>query len=276
MKVYQRTIPYDNDGDVFRLIPISDVHIGASTCNMAEFERVLKKYGKAKNTYLIDNGDACDCIVKKDPKRYRASSVHPMFRGSDSLLDDQIEWYCSMMEKYVEPGRLLGVASGNHHDDILKYHDTDPTKRIATRLKTDNLGYCYYYRLLFKREGKGYQELIVYGNHGWGEGGRTEGASVTKYCNHSRGIRGARVFLYGHDHQRWTKGVPYAEPILDKVHAVDTLVADCGTFKMTLSKDEIPDYGETRGYPLRPIGVVVIEITTPTDENPLFGLRGIV
>lgn len=276
MKVYQRTIPYDDDGEVFRLVPISDVHVGASTCNMDEFEKTLKKYGKSPNTLLIDNGDACDFIIRKDEKRYRESAIHPMFRGSNSLIDDQIDYYCSMIEKYVSKDNLLGVASGNHHDSILKYHETDPTRRICARLGTKNLGYCSYYRLLFKRASRGFKELIVYLNHGWGEGGRTEGASITKYCNHARGIRGARVFLYGHDHQRWTKQVPYAEPILDKVHAVDTLVADCGTFKMTLSKDEIPDYGEMRGYPLRAIGPVVIEITTPTDEMPMFGLRGIV
>jgi hypothetical protein len=276
MRVYQRTIEYEKDGEKFNLVPISDIHIGSSTCNMEAFEATLKKHGKARNTLLIDNGDACDCIIRKDDKRYDESVIHPVFRASTKLVDDQTDYYISLMNKYVEPRQFLGLASGNHHETIRKRCDTDPTERIARALHTENLGYCYYYRLLFKREGKGYQELIVYGNHGWGGGCRTEGASITKYCNHAKSIRAARVFLYAHDHEKWIKAVPYPEPILDKVHAIDTIVADCGTFKMTLSKEAIPDYGEQKGYPLRGIGNVIIEITTPTEEKPYFDLHGIV
>ena len=276
MKVYQRTIPYDHDGQVFRLAPISDVHVGSSTWNREHFEETIEKLGKAKNTIIIDGGDACDCIIRKDDKRYEESCIHPLFRGSTKLIDDQTDYYIALIQKYVEPSRFLGIASGNHHETIRKRCDTDPTERISRALHTENLGYCSYYRLLFKREGKGFQELYLYLNHGFGGAARTEGGSITKYCNHAKGIRAARIFLYGHDHEKWIKAVPYPEPILDKIHAIDTIVADCGTFKMTLSKEAIPDYGEQKGYPLRGIGNVVIEITTPTDEKPYFDLHGIV
>lgn len=276
MKVYTRTIPYDYDGQVFNLIPISDVHVGASTWNKEAFEKDIQRIGKMKNALVIDDGDACDFIIRKDEKRYNEAVIHPYFKDSTKLVDDQCDYYVSVMQKYIKPEQLLGIGSGNHHETIRERCDTDPTNTICRALHTENLGYCCYYRLLFKREGKGYQELIIYLNHGFGEGGRTEGASITKYCNHAKSIREARVFLYGHDHQLWTKPVPYPEPKLDKIHAINTIVADCGTYKMTLSKEAIPDYGEKRGYPLRAIGHVTIEITTPTDETPYFGLRGIV
>jgi hypothetical protein len=276
LKVYQRTIPYERDGEKFSLFPISDVHVGASTWNKEAFERDIKAIGKTKNALVLDDGDACDFIIRKDQKRYDESVIHSLFLGSKKLVDDQCDYYIDAIQKNIPAESLLGVASGNHHESIRQHCDTDPTDRIAKALHTSNLGYCSYYRLLFKREGKGHQELILYLNHGFGDGGRTEGASITKYCNHAKSIREARVFLYGHDHQLWTKPVPYPEPRLDQIHAINTIVADCGTYKMTLSKEAIPDYGEKRGYPLRAIGHITIEITTPTDESPFFGLRGIV
>jgi hypothetical protein len=276
VRVYTRTIPYQHDGQVFRLVPISDVHIGSATCNMEHFEDTLRKYGKQKDVLMVDLGDACDFVIHSDQKRFDPAAVHPYFHGSTALVDDQISCYVELMRKHVDLSKLLGITSGNHHETMRKHGGTDPTKKIAEALHTENLGYCSYYRLLFKREGKGFQELYLYLNHGFGGAARTEGGSITKYCNHAKSIRAARVYLYGHDHEKWIKAVPYPEPILDKIHAIDTIVADCGTFKMTLSKEAIPDYGEQKGYPLRGIGNVIIEITTPTDDKPYFDLHGVV
>ena len=274
MKVYQRTINYTKDGEKFRLIPYGDVHMGAENCDMEGYADMLKRHGKKPNTYFIDMGDGCDFILPKDSKRYRPSCVHPELRYLDDVIDQQIDWYCKPHEN-VADGRLLGVASGNHHDSVLMHHGTDPTQRIATRLGTENLGYCFFFRLLFKREGRGYEQLIIYGHHGWGGATRTEGGNLTKFSKGSSYIE-ADIHLFGHTHDKFCKRIIRVKPVLDKVKELPMIVANTGTFLRTLNKDAIPSYSEKAGYPPRDLGYVIIEITTPTADKPHFDLRGTV
>lgn len=276
MKVYQRTIDYQKDGEVFNLIAFGDVHLGAANCNVREFEKMLRKHGRAKNTYLIDLGDSCDCIIPKDIKRRRESEIDPRFHGVEDIIDAEADYYCDIVEKHIDTDKFLGLLSGNHHDSPVKYHGTDPTKRIAKRLRVSNLGYSCFYRLLFKREGKGYQEIVIKAHHGYGGACRTEGANMTKFAQDVAHYEGTSIFLYGHTHDKFAKPLIRVKPILDKVHEVPIIIANTGTFLMTLSTNETPSYSEACGYPPRDIGYVIIEITTPTDESPFFGLRGIV
>jgi len=273
MKVYSKTIPYEKDGEKFTLIGFGDVHYGSANCDKSLFIHTLRRHGKARNTYLIDMGDACDAIVPKDAKRYRPKGLDPELEFEEDVIDRQIEWYCEQHEKLVNPEKFLGIVSGNHHDIILEKHGTDPTKRIAYRLKTQNLGYCFFYRLLFKREGKGYQELVIYGHHGWGGGSRTEGGNITRFCKAANQIEGADICLYGHTHDKWAKPMVRVKPVGYKVKEVPKMVANTGTFLKTLSDSETPSYSERAGYPPRALGYVSIEITTPTEDRPYFDLR---
>lgn len=276
MKVHSITIPYKKEGTKFNLVAFGDAHVGAAQCHMDAFEDMLKTYGKAPNTYLVDVGDACDCVIPADKKRYRVEMVHPMFRGADDVVDKQIDWYVSMIQKHVEPGRFLGLISGNHMDDISKRCSTNPTKRISKLLSVPNLGYTCFYRLLFKRPGRAFEDLTIYIHHGWGGACRTEGANMTKYCGHTKTIDKAKVFLFGHNHECWTKTLVRIEPCNGKIHEVPMIVAECGTFLKTLSNSATPSYSEEEAYPPRGIGHVLIEITTPTETHPYFGLKGTV
>lgn len=279
MRVFSRTIPYTKPGEEFTLIPIGDVHTGAAACEKSRFVSLLKKHGRAKNTYLIGVGDYADCIVAKDHKRFRPSAIDPeMLAGNvaqEDWIDLEINWFCTQFEVYVDLDKLLGFGSGNHEDAILKYHSTDPTKRIAQRLKTEPLGYTWFYHLNFKREGRGYQRLTLYGHHGFGGGTRTEGGSMTRYCRHAERIH-ADICLYGHDHDCWIKPIVEVDSSKGKVGEVQKLVVDCGTFLKTFSDGDVPTYSEQAGYPPRNLGCPVIEITTPTDTDPYFRLRGTV
>ena len=278
MKVYSRTIPYKKPGETWTLVPVSDIHYGAAACEKGRFISTMKKYGRAKNTLLVFNGDMLDCIVAKDHKRFRPSSIDPdMLAGNtaqEDWIDLQVNWFCTQIEAYVAPENLLGVGSGNHEDAILKYHSTDPTKRIAQRLNTDCLGYTWFYHLNFKREGTGYQRLVLYGNHGFGGGTRTEGGSMTRDCRHAERIH-ADICLYGHDHDCWIKPIVEVDSSKGRVSEVQKLVVDCGTFMKTFSDGAVPTYSEQAGYPPRNLGCPVIEITTPTDTDG-FKLRGTV
>ena len=278
MRVYSRTIPYSKPGEKFWLVPFGCVHYGAAACEKTRFTQTLRHYGRKPNTMLIALGDMVDCIVAKDHKRFRPSCIDPdMLAGNvaqEDWIDQQVNWFCSQMESYVDPDNLLGIGRGNHEDAILKYHSTDPARRIAQRLDTGALGYTFFYHLNFKREGTGYQKLIVYGNHGFGGGTRTEGGSMTRYCRHAERMH-ADICLYAHDHDAWVKPIVEVDSSGGKVREVIKLVVDCGTFLKTFSDSDVPTYSEQAGYPPRNLGCPVIEITTPTDTDG-FKLKGTV
>ena len=278
MRVYSRTVPYTKPGEKFTLVPVSDIHYGAAACEKTRFISTLKRYGKKPNTLMIFNGDMLDCIVAKDHKRFRPEAIDPeMLMGEavrSNWIDVETRWFCEQVEKYVNPDILLGVGRGNHEDTILKYYGSDPADNIALRMNTPCLGYTWFYHLNFKRPGTGYQKLVLYGNHGFGGGTRTEGGSMTRYCRHAERIH-ADICLYGHDHDCWIKPIVEVDSSGGRVREVQKLVVDCGTFLKTFSDNDVPTYSEQAGYPPRNLGCPVIEITTPTNTDG-FRLKGTV
>ena len=279
MRVHSRTIPYQKPGEKFTLVPISDVHYGAAACEKGRFVSTLKRHGRAKNTLLVFVGDVIDCIVPGDKKRFRPETIDPELMVVDdkiksNWIDLEVRWFCEQIEKYVSPSNLLGIGRGNHEDEIAKRSGTDPLDNICYRLKTESLGYTWFYHLNFKMPGTGYQRLYVYGNHGFGGGGRTEGGSMTKYCRSSERIH-ADICLHGHDHDCWIKPIVEVDSSTGKVREVQKLIVDCGTFMKTFSDSDIPTYSEKAGYPPRNLGCPVIEITTPTGTDG-FRLKGTV
>jgi len=277
MKIYQHIIPYDKPGTEFKLIPYGDVHLGAAACERERFREMLRRHGKQKNTYLIDMGDACECIIPVDNKRFRPSSVHPaLLEGTvpaEDWIDTEINWYVEDLKKYIDTDKHLGIVAGNHHDTIAKRYGTDPTRRIAARLGIKNLGYCFYYRLIFKHTSGRTSSLLIYGHHGWGGGGRTDGGSITKYARDARNHTGTDICIYGHDHKKWVYPIIRTEPIGNKQKERRALVANTGTFLKTHGSTEAPTYSELAGYPPTDLGYVIFKITVLEDG---FDIRGMV
>ena len=134
MKVYQHIIDYEKPGTEFKLIPYGDVHLGAAACERERFRAMLKRHGRDPKAYLLDMGDACDCIVPGDHKRFRPATVHPeLLQGevpAENWIDTEISWYCEDVAKYSDTSRHLGIVSGNHHDAISKrYGSSRPVRR---------------------------------------------------------------------------------------------------------------------------------------------------
>lgn len=274
MQVHQRTIEYSKPGDIFTLVPHGDVHAGALAHEGGRYEYMLSKYGKQKNALMLDMGDACDCILSSDKKRFRPSAIHPgmLVRGRDgkvsaceNWIDLETQYIIDLHKKYVKPENMLGFASGNHMDDVLKHHNTDPTQTICDALGTTNLGYCFYYNIDFKRRGKAAQQLTIYGHHGFG-GGRSRGSSINRYTSDADTKYGADLCFYGHDHQLWMFPMDRVMSIKGIIHSERALVCDCGSFLKTHADSEIPTYSEKAGC--RPVALGHPTITVEITEKP--------
>lgn len=270
MIIKEREIEYQYPGQVINILAYGDIHNGARGCEKGRITSKWQKWGRKRNTYFIDMGDACDCIVSSDKKRFRPSCVEPNLLAGDTVredwIDQEINWYCNNVKKHINLSHHLGIVSGNHHDKILKYHNTDPTERIANRLGIPNLGYSFYYHLIFKlKDSKERHTVVVYGHHG--KGAITSfGGAVTKFCKDAS-LKDADLCLYGHTHQLWQMRIVRPIIVGKKLQERPITVVNTGGFLKSYLDSTMPSYPEEKMYHALPLGAPVIHITLPKEGS---------
>jgi hypothetical protein len=214
------------------------------------------------NAWLVGGGDHVDAIVPADLKRFQVSTVDTKYlalENPDEFLDAQAQDFCEIMRPYQ--GRILGLALGNHELAISKRYGFSIHRQICRDLDCDDLGYSYILLLKLTRAEQGRtRSVIIYGTHGWGGGGRTEGGSITKYA---RAVQyySADIFVSGHDHDSWTKKIARVGINQNgNIQSRDLILANTGSFMKTLSDGVTPSWAETKGLPPRNLGGVILEL----------------
>ena len=239
-------------GDIIKIKPIFDVHLGASVCDEQAFKRYLGD--SDEKTYFIGGGDLLDSIICSDLKRYTKSNDST---SGDDIIDEQLDRMYALLEPYKE--KILGLGEGNHESKITKSHGTNPIKRLAKMLNTPFLSYTWMYRLVLAENKARVRTVVIRGHHGWGGGARTIGADLTKFSRDTA-YYDADIFLYGHVHKRQYDEVPRLSLAGGKLIARPKIIVLCGTFLKTLSPDENSTYSEIAGYPPISIGGATISI----------------
>ena len=62
--------------DVFRLVPIGDVHLGAAACDESRLVEVVKGIAADDRAYWVGLGDYCEFINMQD-RRFDARTLAP-------------------------------------------------------------------------------------------------------------------------------------------------------------------------------------------------------
>jgi hypothetical protein len=276
MQLAERSIKVKSRSDRIFLHIMSDLHIGSAQCDEEEIVKCLKAGGGREHHYYLFCGDIIDCIGHKD-KRFHPSKLHRQFVGIDDIIGSEIEYAAELVKKHLEPGQVLGILDGNHERKSLEYCSFHPIRRIVEMVNgyttgippAQYLGYHCLYRLMIRR-GKSATaaSFIIHAHHGWGGGGRTAGGSITKYDRHAMQYS-ADIHCYGHSHD------PGLKPIVQDVSIMRTRLEleirnswliCCPAFQKTLSQPgETEPWAETMGFPLRPMGGVVMEIDVDWD-----------
>jgi len=261
MRCLTKTIPY-HPGESVRLVFFSDVHDGSRYFARNHFKRFLADSMNHPNAYCLSVGDNVDALVPADAKRFQISTVDEKFLVSeapDEILDAQAQDFVSLLKPYE--GRILGLGLGNHEQAIAKRYGFSIHRQICRDLGADDLGYSFLLLLkLTDPANRRTRSLTVYGIHGFGGGGRTEGGSVTKY---SRLVQyySADIFLSGHDHSPFSKKVArIGINSKGKIQHRDLILANTGSFMKTLSEGSCPSWAETMGLPPRNLGGLVVDV----------------
>lgn len=251
MIVHNHRIVYEF-GETIVLRPLYDIHLGNKHCDKAAFIKDLKNADE--RTFFFGGGDMLDSIITSDVKRYRKSSDASEV---DEIIDAGVDEMSEILLPYRD--RIIGLASGNHEDNIVKRCGTNPVKRICKNLDAKFLGYSGLIKLsLSEHDGRGRTVVVRY-HHGWGGGSRTQGADLTKF---SRDVAywDADIFCYGHVHRLQQDSIPRLGLSGTTLISKPKILAICGTYLKTYSKDENPTYSEISGYPPVEIGGLNINI----------------
>jgi hypothetical protein len=241
-------------GQEIEILPIFDIHLGATACDKAALRKDLEKV--KPNTYIIGGGDWLDSVIVSDRKRYRKSG-DASDKGTDDIIDQQIDEMYEMVKPYKK--QILGLSTGNHEDTITVRCSTNPIKRLCKLLDVPFLSYSSLLRLSMReKDGRG-RTVVIRTHHGWGGGSRTMGADITKFSR-DVGFWEADLFLYGHVHKKQNDRVPRLGLSGMQVISRPKIMVLCGTYLKTFLIGENPSYSEKEGYPPTEIGASLITI----------------
>lgn len=190
-EMIQHKFPVKND---ITIIPISDVHLGASEHMQRKWELFCQDILNSPNTYITLGGDLINNATK--------SSVSNIFEETMRPSEQK-----KLMAKMLEPlrDRILCAVSGNHERRSLKDADDDPTYDIMCKLDIENL---YRENMAFVKIQMGKPEnngiynptymLVV--THGAG-GGIYTGGAVNRNERFGYTLDGADCLIVGHVHK---------------------------------------------------------------------------
>lgn len=111
---------------------LSDIHLGAPQCDLPLLQKHLRQAARKQDRLLI-NGDLLDCILVKDPKRYKPHALHRRLHGVGDILGTVIDWAVELLGPYANLIDL--VATGNHEESCTSQHSLDPISQVVKRLQ---------------------------------------------------------------------------------------------------------------------------------------------
>lgn len=194
-----------------------------------------------------------DSIIVND-KRYTKSMDTT---SGEEIIDEQIQQAYDILEPYKD--KLIGLGEGNHERSLTNMCNTNPVRRLCEKLGCEYLGYTWMCSIALREvDGRG-RTVVIYGNHGWGGGTRTEGGDLTKYAKIMSAYE-SDIYLFGHTHGLMAKRSPRLSIAGKKLIAKDRYICICGTFMKTISPDETPSWSETKGFNPARIGGITINI----------------
>jgi hypothetical protein len=234
-------------GQTFRIKPCFDWHFGHRYCDLRALKAYISNGYDDENCYVVGGGDIADSILPVD-KRYRKSSDG--LGEGDAAINYIQDGLTEMFLPYK--GRILGLGLGNHEDTVLKKSGVHIIRELCRRLECKSLGYQWAITLNFSENGNRGHKIVIFGQHGWGGGTRTEGGSITKYSKHAL-YWDADIFFYGHDHRLEHHVIPFMGIRGEQYLPKNKHIILPGTFLRTFSKTDEPTWAETRGFHPAPL-----------------------
>lgn len=266
MRVITHSIRYSSRGDIVRITPLGDIHLGNALCDEKLLRETVAEIEADPLHYWGGMGDYGDFINRSD-RRHRESHLAPWLHGVDDLSTAQIDRIVEILGPIKD--KCLWLVRGNHEDLIHKKYEHDVYAELCRRLgacveRPLEIGYRGFVRVRLHRGRArgGTFTVVFYIHHGYG-GGRLEGAKALKLGRLPKSWR-ADIYLYGHSHVKYALPAHAVEPArgADKLVGRDLWLLMTGTFLRSYDVEgKLEVYSEEKDFPPTAIGVPEIRIT---------------
>lgn len=266
MRIIRRAFHNVSRLDEFRIIPIGDIHLGASACDEARLKRVISRIATEDNTYWAGKGDFCDFINRSD-KRFDITTLAKWLITSKNLTDISGAQSRRFID-YVAPiaSKCLYLEEGNHERSIYRHYERSVYSEIVAGVKR-SAGWNDDYKLALGYEGflvltfygsdkkEAAVTITIYSHHGYG-GGKKEGSKANN-LQETLWTVNADIVLFGHSHNTQTQVQEVIEVRGSKVIERVRFGAYTGSFLKSFTEDS-DTYSRIAGYRAIPLGGVEI------------------
>jgi hypothetical protein len=275
----KRLIIYPNNGDIFEIWNLSDLHLGSRACAEDMIQRDINKIKENPNAYWLGGGDYCDFISHTD-KRFDPDAVAESISVKD--LGQLGKKSMEMAKEMFIPIRdkCLGLLYGNHELSFMK----DKVQQnlhawLCTDMGVPDLGYCClmdvsFIRNVYKDKKKNKSILYfenprlgknlgpsycirVFAHHGSGFA-TTPGGKLNKLIQFMNNFD-ADVYFLGHVHDQVGRRQASitADQDCKKLIARERLGVISGSYLKTYEHGTTT-YGEQKGYAPTTLGAAKI------------------
>ena len=202
MRCVTRHTDYQSRTDVFRLIPITDWHLGNMHSNEKYMRELVKEIEGDPFTYWIGLGDYAEYITHRDP-RFDAGELADWLLTREAMVDmgkAETRRFLNMVEPIKDKCRAL--AEGNHEQALSAHGDSDVYSNIVEALKgksAHKLDHRGFVTWRFSRQGANSWPLRIFATHGSG-GGSSKGNAGNKMGKLAEQVDGLDLLLMGHLH----------------------------------------------------------------------------
>jgi len=264
------TSTYRTNKTRFRLTNLTDMHIGAASCDEALLRKDIGRILADPNHYCILGGDVFDAIPRKD-RRFQASDMAEWLRGENAVPQAQLEYGIELLKPLADQGRILAILCGNHETALLRHSEIDLYRGLVHGLKRDDrkigLGYCGFIRWNIDRntrkdpESGGCHErwsVNIFAAHGSGGGLLPGGHALT--LGRLGGYYDFDLAVLGHRHvMQSLRQTPLYSTPQGQIRDRHRVAAFCGTYYLSFQQRESErmnvNYAEEKGYFPQPVGV---------------------
>lgn len=271
MRCITKTIEHDSRSDVFRIVPLGDIHLGAAACDEKLLQQQIEYIRTTPNTLWIGMGDLLECIPRCD-KRHDERVVARWLHGKGPIIKYQRDKLVDLL-KPIGP-RCIGMLVGNHELTIEQRYSSDAYLDVIegiratedTDLRLDISGFLY---LKFQRcnnhgEKGGTRTLTLDLHHGWA-GGDTMSSAAIKLEKRPASFD-ADIHIIGHTHKSMAFAVTKTGVLRSgKIYAKNSYCVNSGSFLKTALEDGVT-YSERFGKKPTALGCPEI-LFRPGDES---------
>lgn len=216
----------------------------------------------------IGGGDYCRFINRKD-RRHRESELAKWLHGKDDITGLQERSFIEEVSPIKE--KCLGLAKGNHEDDILAWYERDVYASIVNSLtspdrhvRLDVGGFVVIY---WQTNGKTRWRMVVFAHHGAG-GGLLEGGHALMLGRLPKWYD-FDIALLGHRHiKQWVPNVvagPNA-PATGFIKKEQHMLFGGTYLDSVCNNDQEESYAERKMLPPKGVGVVRLRICPASQQ----------